>query len=187
MPEPGGPGGPLAPPIFGRSVNPIRTREGRLSPPITIGPLNVFHLPASLLKPLWSRKLVDDIYLPFSMSHVKLDPQKPWFINKFNLFSLRTAQQDQNSKLIRQFFLSKIWSQKSLKFLDCLVYVSAFKFQSAQQLTKLHCDWRSSAMVFSQLWKSHALFWFPTFPTGQLVEDFISSFIFQEGFFHRLR
>ena len=49
MPEPGGPGGPLAPPIFGRSVNPIRTGEGRLSPPITTGPLNVFHLPASLL------------------------------------------------------------------------------------------------------------------------------------------
>ena len=45
MPEPGG---PLAPPIFGRSVNPIRTGEGRLSPPITTGPLNVFHLPASL-------------------------------------------------------------------------------------------------------------------------------------------
>ena len=48
MPEPGGPGGPLAPPIFGTSVNPIRTGEGRLSPPITTGPLNVFHLPASL-------------------------------------------------------------------------------------------------------------------------------------------
>ena len=50
MPEPGGPGGPLAPPIFGRSVNPIWTGEGRLSPPITTGPLNVFHLPASLIK-----------------------------------------------------------------------------------------------------------------------------------------
>ena len=48
MPEPGGPGGPLAPPIFCRSVNPIRTGEGRLSPPITTGPPNVFHLPASL-------------------------------------------------------------------------------------------------------------------------------------------
>ena len=47
MPEPGG---PLAPPIFDRSVNPIRTGEGRLSPPITTGPLNVFHLPASLDK-----------------------------------------------------------------------------------------------------------------------------------------
>ena len=48
MPEPGGPGGPLAPPIFGRSVNPIPTGEGRLSPPITTGTPNVFHLPASL-------------------------------------------------------------------------------------------------------------------------------------------
>ena len=45
----GGPGGPLAPPpIFFRSVNPITTGEGRLSPPITTGTPNVFHLPASL-------------------------------------------------------------------------------------------------------------------------------------------
>ena len=50
MPEPGGPGGPLAPPIFCRSVNPIQTGEGRLSPPITTGPPNVFHLPAALIK-----------------------------------------------------------------------------------------------------------------------------------------
>ena len=35
------------PPFF-RSVNPIRTREGKLSPPITTGTPNVFHLPASL-------------------------------------------------------------------------------------------------------------------------------------------
>ena len=48
IPEPGGPGGPLAPPIFGRSVNPIPTGEGRLSPPITTGTPNVFQLPASL-------------------------------------------------------------------------------------------------------------------------------------------
>ena len=41
----GGPGGPLAP----RSVNPIPTGEGRLSPHITTGTPNVFHLPASLL------------------------------------------------------------------------------------------------------------------------------------------
>ena len=44
----GGPGGPLAPPIFGRSVNPIPIGEGRLSPPITTGTPNVFHLPAPL-------------------------------------------------------------------------------------------------------------------------------------------
>ena len=54
MPEPGGPGGPEGPllrpppPIFGRSVNPITTGEGRLSPPITSGTPNVFHLPALL-------------------------------------------------------------------------------------------------------------------------------------------
>ena len=47
-PEPGGPVGPLAPPIFGRSANPISTGEGRLSPPITTGPSNIFHLLASL-------------------------------------------------------------------------------------------------------------------------------------------
>ena len=59
MPEPGGPGGPLAPPIFCRSVNPIQTGEGRLSPPITTGPLNVFHLPASLLNLLPFYQSVD--------------------------------------------------------------------------------------------------------------------------------
>ena len=32
VPEPGGPGGPLAPPIFGRSVNPTRTRGGQIIP-----------------------------------------------------------------------------------------------------------------------------------------------------------
>ena len=42
-----GPGG-LGPPIFDRSVNPIPTGEGRLSPPNTTGTPNVFHLPASL-------------------------------------------------------------------------------------------------------------------------------------------
>ena len=43
-----GTGGPLAPPIFGKSVNPIPTGQGRLSPPITTGTPNLFHLPASL-------------------------------------------------------------------------------------------------------------------------------------------
>ena len=38
----GGPGGPLAPSIFGRSVKPIQTGEGRLSPPITTGPPQCF-------------------------------------------------------------------------------------------------------------------------------------------------
>ena len=50
VPEPGGPGGPLAPPIFCRSVNPIQTGEGRLSPSITTGHPNVFHLPAALIQ-----------------------------------------------------------------------------------------------------------------------------------------
>ena len=36
------------PPIFGISVNPILTWKGRLSPPITTGPPNFFHIPASL-------------------------------------------------------------------------------------------------------------------------------------------
>ena len=45
----GGPGGTLAPPIFGRPVNPIPTMGGRFCPPFTSGTPNVFHLPASLL------------------------------------------------------------------------------------------------------------------------------------------
>ena len=53
MPEPGGPGGPLAPPIFFRSFNPIGTGEGKLSPPITTGTPNVFHLPAALTDTLY--------------------------------------------------------------------------------------------------------------------------------------
>jgi len=32
MPEPGGPGGPLTHPIFGRSVNPIPTGAGQIIP-----------------------------------------------------------------------------------------------------------------------------------------------------------
>ena len=42
MPEPRG-GHCPPPPIFGRSVNPIPTGEGRLSSSITTGTLNVFH------------------------------------------------------------------------------------------------------------------------------------------------
>ena len=49
MPELWGLGGPLALPIFGRSVNPSPAGEGRLSPPITTGTPNVFHLQASLM------------------------------------------------------------------------------------------------------------------------------------------
>ena len=41
--------GATGPLIFGRSVNPISTKEGRLSPPIATGTPNVFHLPASLI------------------------------------------------------------------------------------------------------------------------------------------
>ena len=36
--ELGGPGGPLAPPIFGRSVNPIPTAGEQIMPTITTGP-----------------------------------------------------------------------------------------------------------------------------------------------------
>ena len=49
MPELGGGRGATGlPPIFDRSVNPIPTGEGTLSPTITTGPPSVFHLPASL-------------------------------------------------------------------------------------------------------------------------------------------
>ena len=39
MPEPGGPGGPLAPPIFVRLVNPIQTRGGQIIPTYYYWPL----------------------------------------------------------------------------------------------------------------------------------------------------
>ena len=40
---------PLLPPIFCRTINPIPTGEGRLSPLINTGTPNFFHLPASLM------------------------------------------------------------------------------------------------------------------------------------------
>ena len=49
MPEPGGSGGPLAPQYLADQLTlHIPTGEGRLSPPITTGNPNVFHLPAAL-------------------------------------------------------------------------------------------------------------------------------------------
>ena len=49
MQEPGVPGMQLAPPIFGRSVNPIPTRGGQNIPTYYYWPPpKVFHLPASL-------------------------------------------------------------------------------------------------------------------------------------------
>ena len=51
----GGARGAMAPPIFGRSVNPIPTGEGRLSPPINTGTPNVFHLPASLKRSMYPK------------------------------------------------------------------------------------------------------------------------------------
>ena len=76
VPEPGGPGGPVAPPIFVRSVNPIRTGEGRLSPPITTGTPKVFHLPAALQQcnslDQEARLLQFDIFLVHISSAIKL-------------------------------------------------------------------------------------------------------------------
>ena len=54
LPELGGPGGPLALPIFGRSVNPIPTGDGQIMPTITTGPPKVFHLPLSLQRTIFS-------------------------------------------------------------------------------------------------------------------------------------
>ena len=42
MPEPGGPGGPLAPPIFGRSVNPIQTGGAQTVPTYYFWPPQYF-------------------------------------------------------------------------------------------------------------------------------------------------
>ena len=68
MPEPGGPGGPLPPPIFGKPVNPIPTMGGRFCPPFTSGTPNVFHLPASLG---WV-ETVSNIYIPIGSKLVAL-------------------------------------------------------------------------------------------------------------------
>ena len=64
MPELGGPGGP---PIFGRSVNPIPTGEGRLSPPITTAPTPQCFSPSGitadgpLMSQFWSEDFAIDI------------------------------------------------------------------------------------------------------------------------------
>ena len=49
----GGARGATGPPNIWQISYPIRTGEGRLSPPITTGTPNVFHLPASLFKYLF--------------------------------------------------------------------------------------------------------------------------------------
>jgi hypothetical protein len=58
-----GTGGPVwgstGRPIFVRSLNPIPTGEGRLSPPITTGTPNGFHLPASLYESTFWRNFAD--------------------------------------------------------------------------------------------------------------------------------
>ena len=64
MPEPGMPGGPLAPPIFGRSVNPIHTGGGQIFPTYYYWPPNFFHLPASL--PYGSQ--INNTKLPYTKS-----------------------------------------------------------------------------------------------------------------------
>ena len=71
VPEPGGPGGPLAPPIFGKSVNPIPTGGWQIIPTYYYWPPpKVFHLPASLYYVrvfhssrcyYWATKLLADI------------------------------------------------------------------------------------------------------------------------------
>ena len=48
MQDRGGPGGALAPQYLADQLTLFKLGEGRLSPPITTGPPNVFHLPASL-------------------------------------------------------------------------------------------------------------------------------------------
>ena len=46
---PGGAGGAMAPPNFGRSVNPISTKGGRLCPPNNTGTPGFSDLPTALL------------------------------------------------------------------------------------------------------------------------------------------
>ena len=74
MPEPGGPGGPLAPQYLADQLTPFQPGEGRLSPLITTGTSNFFHLLASLPNIRFFFDLID-IYLDvwrifiFSIDH----------------------------------------------------------------------------------------------------------------------
>ena len=58
IPEPGGPGGPLASQYLAAQLTLFQPVEGRLSPSSTTGPPKLFHLPASLGRILW--KFVKD-------------------------------------------------------------------------------------------------------------------------------
>ena len=49
---PGGAGGAKAPPNFGRSVNPISTKWGRLCPPNNTGTPEFLDLPTALISPV---------------------------------------------------------------------------------------------------------------------------------------
>ena len=55
---PGGAGGAMAPPDFGRSVNPFSIKGGKLCPPNDTGTLGFYDLPTALLvrKALLMRK-----------------------------------------------------------------------------------------------------------------------------------
>ena len=58
MPEPGGARGATGPPIFGRSVNPILTGEGRLSPTIASGTPIFFTFRYYRVSSIWFKKLM---------------------------------------------------------------------------------------------------------------------------------
>ena len=154
MPEPGGPGGPLAPPIFGRSVNPIQTEEGRLSPPITTGTPKVFSLAASLRVctcMIFQNRQVNFIR---SLSKKTLDQWVTWKSvnmapcvnnNKDKLKSAATTQYSHWVELTfvpSSFTLSASKSQESsfetLAFMATMVMTSTVSFRRLYHFLRRH-------------------------------------------------
>ena len=98
-----------------RSANPIPTGEGRLSPPITTGTTNVFHLSASLYS-TW--------YIQLRLSHLMLGYIHPYYI---------VMGMDANMKVCMH---SQVWnliigcciSIQSTKLMFCSSHIFVFCF-----------------------------------------------------------
>ena len=92
------PGRPLTSPIFGRSVNPIETREGRLSPSkLLLTPPNFFHLPASTtyILRMSKCKVINKIYIFGNVYYLHFSMDK-------NLIQIRILQW-KSSRILENF------------------------------------------------------------------------------------
>ena len=127
--------------IFGRSVNPIPTWEGKLSPHITTGTPNVFHLPLSLdqrylharkgdcngrsrLCPVMSTRVTVPVIIGnrcILMIGAFIDP----FLNRFALSKCQSLPIPQNQRI----FPSNSRKPKSLPVIignHCILMIGAF-------------------------------------------------------------